>query len=494
MKTNNHQPLLSKSKYMKGLQCHKLLWYCYNRKEEIPPVDPATQAIFDQGTQVGLLAQQLFPGGIKLERNASPQKHAKQSISALSARKPLFEAGFIAGNGYALADILNPVQDGAWDLIEVKSSTEVKDEHYPDVAFQKHVYEGAGLKIRRCHLMHINNQYVRQGSIDPAQLFTTVDITDSVEREQPSITEAVEKMLAVIGQGKAPDIKIGPQCDEPHECSLKEVCWKFVPEEDSVFVLSRGKKLAFSLLDRNILMLTAIPAGTKLTDNQRIQVGVHQSGTPYVDRAAVKQFLDGLGYPLYFLDFETIDPTIPLFDSSRPFEKIVFQYSLFVVQKRGATPRHHAFLFKGKTDPREEILKQLKGLLGEKGSIVAYNASFEVGALKGACGVFPQYQGWVDDLKARFVDLYVPFRSFDYYHPDQQGSASIKAVLPALTGKAYAGLDITDGAMASREYFRVTFSDHVPEEERQRIYAGLEKYCDLDTQGMMDIVEKLGDI
>ena len=472
----------------------KLLWYHYNRKDEIPPVDPAAQTIFDQGIQVGLLAQRLFPGSIKLERNVSPQKHAEQSTIALSSRKPLFEAGFIAGNAYALADILNPADGNAWDLIEVKSSTKVKDEYYPDVAFQKHVYEGAGLKIRRCYLMHINNQYVRKGDLDPARLFTTVDITDSVKQLQPSIPEAIERMLAVIGQGKMPDIKIGPHCDDPHECSLKEICWKFVPEQDSVFILSRDKKLAFSLWDRKILMITDIPDGTRLTDNQRIQVNVHRSGTPYIDSAAVKQFLDGLEYPLYFLDFETIDPAIPLFDSSRPFEKIVFQYSLFIIAKEGDAPQHHAFLSKSRNDPRPEVLKQLSGLLGQKGSIVAYNASFEMGALKGACEASPSYQGWLDNLKSRFIDLYVPFRSFGYYHPDQQGSASIKAVLPALTGKAYAGLDITDGAMASREYFRVTFADNVPAEDRERIYAGLEKYCDLDTQGMMDIVKKLSNI
>lgn len=483
--------VISKSKYLNGLQCPKLLWYGYNRKDEIPPVDPSTQAIFEQGTQVGLLAQQLFPGGIRLERNTSPHKHAEQSTNALSSRKPLFEAGFISSNGYALVDILNPVPGNAWDLIEVKSTTEVKDEHYPDVAFQKHVYEGAGLKIHRCYLMHINNQYVRQGAIDPAQLFTTVDITDSVKELQASIPGAIEKMLAVIGQGKVPDIKIGPYCDEPHECPLKETCWEFVPEKDSVFVLSRGKKLAFSLLDRNILTITDIPDGTKLTDNHRIQLDAHQSGIPYVNSAAVRQFLDGLEYPLYFLDFETIGPAIPLFDSSRPYEQIVFQYSLFVVSKKGDAPQHHAFLSKGGHDPRLEVLKQLSGLLGQKGSVVAYNASFEMGALKGACEAFPQYQGWLDKIKPRFVDLYVPFRSFNYYHPGQQGSASIKAVLPALTGKAYAGLDITDGAMASREYFRVTFSDNVPMEERQRVYTGLEKYCDLDTQGMIDIVGKL---
>ena len=148
---------LSKTKYLEGLKCHKLVWYEYNRKEDLPEIDAATQFIMDQGNIVGELAQTLFPGGIVLSREYDPTKQSAKSMEAAKLRKPLFEAGFINGQAYALVDILNPVDKNAWDLIEVKSSSSVKDTHYGDVAFQKYTYEGAGLKIRKCYLMYINN-------------------------------------------------------------------------------------------------------------------------------------------------------------------------------------------------------------------------------------------------------------------------------------------------------------------------------------------------
>ena len=160
---NKAKTFLSKSKYMEGLQCPKLLWCEFNNKGIFPPVDPNQQAIFDSGTKVGKVAQQLFPGGIVLERESFPERQHEKSIEALKQNKPLFEAGFISERIYAIADILVPVKDGLWDLYEVKSSTEVKEEHCSDVAFQKYVYENAGVKIRKCFLMHINNQYVKIG-------------------------------------------------------------------------------------------------------------------------------------------------------------------------------------------------------------------------------------------------------------------------------------------------------------------------------------------
>lgn len=226
---NKTSPLLSKSKYMNGLQCRKLLWYQFNRKEEIPSVDPATLAIFDQGNFVGFLAQELYPDGIKLERDPNPRKHAEQSLKATSLRKPIFEAGLIYENTYALADILNPVDGDKWDLIEVKSSTEVKEENYYDVAFQKYVYESAGLKIRKCYLLHINNQYIRHGDINPKELFSKADITEQVEGLKSLVPQRVEGMLKVISQKDVPDIKIGPYCSAPYECALQEICWKFLP-------------------------------------------------------------------------------------------------------------------------------------------------------------------------------------------------------------------------------------------------------------------------
>ena len=195
---NNHNPILSKTKYLYGLKCHKLLWYEYNRKEDLPEIDAATQAIMDQGKAVGDLAHTLYPGGVLLQRDYMPDKQAVKSLEAAKLRKPLFEAGFVFKQAYALADILNPVAKDAWDLIEVKSSSSVKDEHYYDVAFQKYTYEGAGLKIRKCYLMYINNQYVRKGAIGPEELFATEDVTKQADELIPEIETNIADMFETI--------------------------------------------------------------------------------------------------------------------------------------------------------------------------------------------------------------------------------------------------------------------------------------------------------
>ncbi|MBL7070543.1 MAG: DUF2779 domain-containing protein [Candidatus Omnitrophica bacterium] len=484
-------PFLSKTKYLEGLKCSKLLWYEYNRKEDLPEIDAATQAIMDQGTRVGELAHSLYPGGVKLERDYMPDKQAEKSLKAAKLRKPLFEAGFVYNRAYALADILNPVGKDAWDLIEVKSSTSVKDEYYHDVAFQKYTYEGAGLKIRKCYLMYINNQYVRKGKIDPNKLFATEDVTKHADEVIPEIEGAIADMFEAIGRTDAPRIKVGPHCDKPYPCPLEDICWDFLPPKDDIFCLYSGTKKAYELLERGALRITDINADVSLSYKQNIQVSSHRSCTPHVDKKEIKAFLNTLGYPLYFLDFETLNPAIPAYDNSRPYEAIPFQYSLYIVKDEGAEPEHRSYLAPGDKDPRPEILKQLKTLLGKSGSVVAYNATFEKTTLRHASEAYPEYQGWVSLLEERVVDLLTPFRGFFYYHPDQAGSASLKNVLPAMTKSKYDNMQIADGNMASTEYCRVTFGKNIDEKEWQCVRAALEKYCDLDTKGMIEIVREL---
>jgi len=482
---------LSKTKYTEGFQCPKLLWYEYNRKEQIPPPCASLQAIFDEGIKVGEFARMLFPDGIKLERNNFPEEQDRQSKEALKKRRPLFEAGFTANRAYSLADILLPVEGDKWDLIEVKSSTQLKDEHILDVAFQLYTYRNAGLNIRSCSLMHINNQYVRKGEIDPEGLFIKEDITDEAEQALPQTGQGIKRFLNIVAQHEEPMVAIGPHCNAPYECSLKGLCWSFLPCRNSISSLYRGGKRAFELMAAGITDICGIPANVKLSDNQYVQLAAHKNGKPYIDKNSVKQFLAKLFYPLYFLDFETVSGALPLYDNTRPYEQVPFQYSLHILDNPKAKPKHCSFLASDTTDPRQKILNSLRKLLKGSGSIVAYNAPFEISALERAANVYPEYAGWLGGIKGRVVDLLEPFRSFYYYHPGQEGSNSLKDVLPALTGISYKGMEISEGGQASREFARVAFGQGVSQDERARVYAALEKYCALDTKGMIDVLDAL---
>jgi len=485
--------LLSKSTYLMGLQCPKLLWHRYNAKDLLEPPRTLAQAIFDQGHTVGAWAKRLYPDGIEIGPGVTDfDLVCAESRRKLVARKPLFEPAFRAAGGYARIDILNPVADGAWDIIEVKSSTSVKDVYLEDVAFQAHVCTAAGLLIRRCYVLHINSNYVRQGEVDPQQLFTQVDVTRNISALSSKIEDRVNAFAKVIGAAEHPPVNIGPHCSSPYDCPLTHRCWSFLPEHN-VTTLYRGTKKAFKLLDEGVTAITDIPATAKLSKAQQIQRETILANQAHADPAQLQAFLGRLKYPLHYLDFETMGSAVPLFDGSRPFEQIPFQFSLHVVHQPGAEPEHRSFLAAGREDPRPRFMEALVNAVEPSGSVIAYNAGFERGVLAGCAQVLPQHAAWVGSLPSRIVDLLEPFRKFHCYHPAQHGSASIKAVLPAFTGKDYSELAIGEGGTASLEFIRVTFSD-VTAEELARVRNNLEEYCQLDMLAMVWLVDRLREL
>ena len=294
-------------------------------------------------------------------------------------------------------------------------------------------------------------------------------------------------MFEVIASEKCPDIGVGPHCNEPYPCPVS-CCWDALPE-NNIFELHRGGKKCFELLDQGILHVTEIPSDIQLSSLQRIQQTCEINDTCYIDKPAINAFLSALQYPLYYLDFETFSPMIPFYDGTRPFQKIPFQFSLHVIEKSGAFTFHYSFLADDKADPRPQLLTKLKKLLGDHGSIIVYNQSFEKGVLAELGEAFKE-EIWVKGIHDRIVDLYVPFRNFSYYNPLQKGSASIKYVLPALTGKSYEGLSIAKGDDASLTYFKMT-TGALSGQEAIKARKDLEEYCGLDTQAMIWIVDEL---
>jgi hypothetical protein len=483
-------PYISKSKFIWGLQCAKLIWHAYHAKDLIPPPDAQTQAIFDQGHQVGDLAKKLFPEGIEVGQGIDDLDEVlRLSQQAVKARKPLFEAAFSYQGGFAKADILNPVAGGAWDIIEVKSSTSVKDVYIFDMAFQAFVYAGAGLKIRRCFLLLINPDFVRHGDVDPVKFFQRHDVTAEVSAVSRQIEPSLEAMFATIRLKDQPTVQIGPHCDDPYSCPLHDLCWSFLPKEN-VLELYRGTKKGFQLLADGINQLKDIPDGFPLTENQVIQRRVAVTGQPHISKPAIRAFLSQIKYPASFLDFETFATAIPLFDNTSPFEQVPFQFSLHVIRSPDSQPEHRMFLADGRADPRLEFLQRLRDWLPEIGSIIIYNQQFEQSRLQECCQLHPKFKSWLAGVENRFVDLLKPFRAFRYYGAGQSGSASMKAVLPTLAGRDYSHLAIQEGATASLEFLRVNYGD-VPEDERQQVRRALEEYCGLDTKGMVWILDEL---
>ena len=289
--------LLSKSKYLKGLQCPLLLWYSVHERDKIPEISEQQEYIMQQGTKIGQLAKKLYPKGVDLEELGF-KENLEQSKKIKS--KTMFEPGFVSNNCYSRADILKPNGE-SWDIIEVKSGTRVKEENIQDVAFQKKVYENAGLNIKNCYLLTINNEYVKKGKIELEKLFKKNNVT----KEISEITVETESMQKIINTKTKPKTSIGPHCNTPYKCRL---CWN-IPEHN-VFELHRGGKTSFKLFEQGIKTLKNIPDSYKLTSKQRIQVNSLEK--THVNKKEIQKFLDSLEYPLYFLDFETYNTPIPI--------------------------------------------------------------------------------------------------------------------------------------------------------------------------------------
>lgn len=485
-------PTLSKSSFLNGCQCPKQLWMKFHDRDAFPPVDAQTQAIFDQGHLIGSLAKTLFPDGIEVaEGRISYAESLAATKPALLERRPLYEAALAFNGGFVRVDILNPVGVDAWELIEVKSGTKVKDVNLLDVAFQKYVCEGAGLKIDRCYLMHVDSDYVRSGEIVAADLLQQEDVTEEIEPFLAEVPVRLEELKQVAAGDQCPDVPIGRHCNSPYECPLQYLCWDFLPEYPvtDLYWDSRGR--AWEFLSAGVSGMSDIPGGSSLSAKQEIQRQAVVAGEPQIVAGDIARFLEGLEWPLAFFDLESFQAAIPPYDGLRPYRQIPFQFSVHVQPAPGADLEHHEFLADGPDDPRPDFLAALQQAIPEEGSIVVYNASFEKGVLKACAEAFPEYQAWVDSILPRFIDLLVPFRNFSYYHPDQHGSASIKAVLPALTQTSYDHLEIADGGTASLSFVEMTFGEDGSEERKAEIRADILAYCALDTKAMVDILEAL---
>jgi hypothetical protein len=485
---------LSKSQYVRGLQCHKALWLYRNRKDLIPEVDPSQQMIFDQGQEVGLLAHKRFPGGVLIAEDHTQVKEALASTSAAikAGAKTLYEAGAIYENVLVRTDIIERTKDKkAWDLIEVKSSTGVKDVYLNDVAVQRYVLEGAGFPIRKAFLMHINNQYVRSGKIDPRELFTLEDVTSESGKLLKMVPAHLKGMQAMLAKVAGPSIEIGAHCLDPYPCEFIGHCWARVPEY-SVFNLGSArfeKKIA--LWRSGIESVADIPDDYALSGAQAIQVSVAKSGRPHIDSPAIAEMLAEITYPLFFLDFETINPGLPPYDGLRPFQQLPFQASVHIQQRNGGQVKHEEFLDDGKQDPRPALIEFLVRAIGAKGTVIAYNKGFEGNCLKELTDSAPGRAKQLFSMRDRLWDLAGPFRKAHYVHPGFEGSWSIKNVLPVLVpSMTYEGMPIHDGGGAQVAYLNLMSGKLSPAETRTTIKQ-LKEYCGQDTLAMVKLLRHL---
>ncbi len=478
---------LSKSRYIRGLQCHKSLWLYTHEPPELRNVSKSAMASFQQGNEVGAQAHNIFPGGTFIEFDGVPfDVQISETQKALKKAKVIYEATFSYGGVLVKADIMRKVGRN-WELYEVKASNDVKDVHLDDVAVQYYVISGSGVPISKVFVTHLNKEYIRKGDLDVQALFTSEDVTADIKAKQAGIKTEIEKQQKMLAGKNAPKIDIGPYCSKPYCCDFMGYCWEKMPE-NSIFDLAGNGVKKWPLYKEGIVKMEDIPLD-KLKGQQLQQVKTFLNKKLVVDLTGLKDFLNDIWYPLYYLDFETFRAAVPPYDGLKPYQQIPFQYSLHIQKRKGGKLYHKEFLAKPKCDPRKELLDNLLAEIPSDACVLVYYQPFEKGRLKELAEQFPKKAKHINAIIKNVRDLLAPFKGRALYSWKQQGSHSIKKVLPAFVADmSYEGLEVGDGGEAIEAYQKMCKVADDPK-ELAKIRKALLEYCCQDTLAMVRLLE-----
>ena len=489
----------SKSKYCLAWQCPKLLWL-NKYKPELKPEDPSLQARFDEGNVVGDMAKQLFgyftevtafKDDGKLDLNKM-QELTKECIE--SGTENICEASFNYNGLYCAVDILHKENDG-YAIYEVKSSTHASHIYAVDISYQKYVLEHCGVNITGTYLICIDPEYVRGEELDIHKFFQTIDMSRDVNDELQNVPSLLRKAEQIYTLKEEPVKDIGEHCREPYECAFWEYCTKNLPTPNVFDLYRMGFKKALKYYYNGQISYNDLLFDSSITNEKQLRQMLHNvSEQPDdIDKDGIRDFLDTLSYPIYFLDFETMQPVIPQFPGTKPYAQIPFQYSLHYIEYEGGPLLHKEFLAESGTNPLRAIAARPCEDIPMNVCVTAYNKAFECTRLKELAELFPDLAEHLLNIDSSIKDLLVPFQSGYYYNKAMGGSFSIKSVLPALFPNEpsldYHNLEqIHNGGEAMSIFPKIK---DMPPEEAERTRHNLLKYCEMDTFAMVKVWEKL---
>lgn len=483
---------LTKSRYMAGLQCSRRLWLVVH--EPAPYEDPDPGSPMDIGQEIGTKAHLLFPGGVLITEE--PWKHAEAVARTASLmnnpRVPaIFEAAFDYDGIRIRVDVMERLARGSWGLREVKSSSGLKDHYLDDIALQAYVLRCAGVTISSIELLHVNTAYVRgPDGICWMDFFARLDVDDAVAGRLVDLPGHLPAMRDCLAMTELPDVEPGNQCGTPYDCEFRDRCTANKPDDWITYLPYLTPARASALEALGIESISAIPADFPLTWKQAIIRDATASGQPYVAHDLARLLL-GFGPPACYLDFEAMMPPIPLYEGTRPYQTIPFQWSLHAATDDGVL-HHREFLAGGDSDPRRRFAETLiEALDAFDGPIIVYSA-YERTRLNELASEFPDLGASLSAIIARLADL-LPIVRGAVYFPEFWFSNSIKSVAPALCpGFGYDDLEgIADGMAASATFLRLSSGGLPEREEAGQLRAALLAYCHRDTMAMVEVHQAL---
>jgi len=492
---------LSKTDFGEYLQCEKCLWLKKNDPDLYirPNISEFDQKLINEGFEVEFAARELFDKGMLVQgTNEEASEETEKLIE--SKTSPIFQATFITESGlFAKTDVIiyNEFAD-AWNIYEIKSSNEIKkkgpDNHIDDITFQQVVMRKLGIPVENSYIIHLNKEYKKNGEIDLIELFSITDVTEEVEKRYLEIEADAEKALNFLKQ-KDIDLSF---CDclyqsRRNHCSSFSVLNKNIPDY-SIHDISRisAKNLRL-LIDDLIMNIWDIPEDFDLSPNQKKQVELEKSQNPEINFENINTTLQGLEYPLIFLDYETYVSAIPKVDKFSPHQHIPIQISIHILDSNRDL-KHYEYLAENIEDSPVGLIEFMRKTIPPKGNLISWHASFENTRNKEIANIFPEYSDFLLGLNERTFDLETIFKD-DYRHPGFKGRTSIKKVLPVLCPEfSYQELEIQNGTEAMENWEKMIFDPDLEDSEIEKIKVSLLEYCKLDTQAMVEIFKHLLEI
>ena len=486
---------LSKSRYTLGVRCKKLLWLsCYKGEEA---EDLGNASVLENGNKVGDLARGLFGNYTLINYDDNYMNMIDETKKEL-LNKPniICEASFSYDGNFCSVDILKNDLDGI-EIYEVKSSTELKDIYKDDVAYQTWVLKKLGLNVKKSFVVYVNNQYIKNGKFDINKYFIIEDVTDEIDLDK--VEKDIKSLKEIINSKEEPNIDLSLGCKKPYACPFFKYCTKNL-KETNVFNIGWNVhfKKKLEMYYKGIITYKEIldAGGFNEKANEQMRFELYDL-PPKINKEKIKEFLSQISYPLYFLDFESYQESIPSIDGTKPYQQLCFQYSLHYYLKEDSKLYHKEYLsddYNG--NPMYGLCKQLCIDIPKNSCVLVYNKTFEIPRLKEMANLFPELREHLLNIADNIVDLLVPFQNQDYYVKEMGGSASIKKVLPALfpndSSLDYHNLEqVHKGDEASNAYLSLR---NLSNGEELKLRENMLKYCGLDTYAMVKIYDKLKEV
>ena len=474
---------LSKTDYQYYRACPEELWLMKHQRELFPPMNEERLFSIKQGNLVDAFIVKLFSDK-RFLRSFNIGKRA------VEFQKRVDTEGYVA-----IADVVvfDENDSNCIDLFEVKGSKEVKNDYLHDLAFQKFVFEKSGIQVRKTYIVHISPTYIFDGELDPARFFRLPNVSDKVGKLLKITAKTAAEALSYINMKDEPKANF-KLCGNKLECVFLKKHFPNLPLYTVFDIRNIREKKLNEFLAQNILDIAYVPTDFPLSNNQRQQVNIAQSQEIVVDTAALRKITEGWHPPFYFLDYETINLVFPIHAGLAPYQQMVFQYSLHVVNTEGGMS-HFEFLITEKKDSPTSLLTQMqKDLKADGGTVFVWNKSFEKTRNEEMARMYPEFADFLHDVNARMYDLEIPFKRGLYIHPNFKGKSSIKKVLPILAPDlSYDTLNVQNGSMAYTQWHRMVFND-LSAAECLKIKQDLLDYCKMDTWAMVRIWEILKQI